>query len=50
MSFFTTSTGENAAATATGEFNAGGGDFAANPQGHPRACNVRRSQDQRIPR
>lgn len=32
MSFFTTSTGENAAATATGEFNAGGGDFAPIPK------------------
>ena len=32
MSFFTTSTGENAAATATGEFSAGGGDFAPIPK------------------
>ena len=32
MSFFMTSTGENAAANATGEFNAGGGDFAPIPK------------------
>lgn len=32
MSFFTTYTGENAAATATGEFSAGGGDFALIPK------------------
>ena len=32
MSFFTTSTGENAACNATGEFNAGGGDFSPIPK------------------
>lgn len=32
MSFFTTSTGENAAANATGEFSAGGSDFAPIPK------------------
>lgn len=32
MSFFTTSTGENAASNATGEFNAGGGDFSPIPK------------------
>lgn len=32
MSFFTTSTGENAAANATGSFEMGGGDFAPIPK------------------
>lgn len=32
MSFFTTSTGENVAANATGSFSAGGGDFAPIPK------------------